>query len=143
MAGYLLPSVLLFAAVMPRIEQAPATPIAPARILLTAECVSASRDNIGQFRFQELQQGRRERLASTRIPQEPAQHVEIGGRSKVKRFTIRGGLWPSANIAAQAGALDPAQEAIARQLVGANRPPRPLLAEFRVARVRDVNGACP
>ena len=142
MAGYLLPSVLLFAAVMPRIEQAPATPIAPARILLTAECVSASTDRTGQSKTHGFEHERREQPTGIRIL-EYEQRVGGIARPSAKWFTVRGGLWPSPNIAAQVGALDPAQEAVARHLVGTNRAPRPPLAEFRVARVRDINGTCP
>src|SRR5258708_6488415 len=41
-------------------------------------------------------------------------HVEIIGLPS-KRFRIVGGLYPSANVAAQAGGIDPTQAAIASQ----------------------------
>ncbi len=59
-----------------------------------------------------------------------------------RRVRIVGGLFPSPNIAAQAGAIDPTQAAMA-----AATPARlgtigqPL--EFRVSDIRPVRGACP
>src|SRR5262249_56639978 len=41
-------------------------------------------------------------------------HVEVIG-AMPKRFTIVGGLYPSANVAGQAGAIDPGKAAIAAQ----------------------------
>jgi hypothetical protein len=51
-------------------------------------------------------------------------------------------LWPSPNVAAQAGALDPAQESIARQTGGAASTPESSFPELRVIRMRGVEGAC-
>lgn len=59
-----------------------------------------------------------------------------------RNVRIVGGLVPSANIAAQAGAIDPTKAAVAYQ--GANPPgignPEPL--EFSVRRVRPLTGSC-
>ena len=60
-----------------------------------------------------------------------------------KGITFRTGLWPSPNVAAQAGALDPAKAAVANlpggaaDAVGVNPLP-----EFKVIRLRGVEGAC-
>ena len=35
-------------------------------------------------------------------------HSVVGGLAQTKRLTIKGGLTPNANVAAQAGAMDPA-----------------------------------
>jgi hypothetical protein len=61
---------------------------------------------------------------------------------ETKGLTIKGGLWPSPNVAAQAGAIDSSRAAIASQ-PGANagKPDLPL-PEVRVNRVRTLEGSC-
>jgi hypothetical protein len=58
---------------------------------------------------------------------------------------VSGGLWPSANAAGQAGALDPAQESIARQPGGGAQRSGAGdldLPAFNVVRARTVEGTC-
>ena len=53
-------------------------------------------------------------------------HVQVIG-ALPKRFTIVGGLYPSANVAGQAGAIDPGKAAIAAKAVRRRSPQsRPL-----------------
>jgi len=62
-----------------------------------------------------------------------------------RRLTIRGGLVPSPNVAAQAGALDPVRVAVA-SMPGATTNSRTGSAatpEFRLGRVQAVSGSCP
>jgi hypothetical protein len=64
-----------------------------------------------------------------------------GLRTYVGRHVrVEGGLYPSANVAAQAGAIDPAQAAAAAPVGDAG--PRTLV-ELRVQRVRRLAGSCP
>ena len=67
------------------------------------------------------------------------QHVQISGAVS-KRLRVRGGLYPSPNVAAQND--DPTKAAIAAASgpYAANARPR---AEFRVKSVQAVPGACP
>lgn len=59
-----------------------------------------------------------------------------------RRVRIVGGLYPSPNIAAQAGAIDPTQAAMAAATPGGlGTVGQPL--EFRVSEIRPVRGACP
>ena len=61
------------------------------------------------------------------------------------RMTIRGGLVPSPNVAAQAGALDPVTVAVA-SMPGATTNSRTGSAaapEFRLGPVQAVSGSCP
>jgi hypothetical protein len=52
-------------------------------------------------------------------------------------------LWPSPNVAGQAGAIDPAQASIARQPGGAASGTGGIeLPEFRVVSVRGIDGSC-
>ena len=57
-----------------------------------------------------------------------------------RQVRLEGGLYPSANIAAQAGAIDPAQAAAAALTGGAGPRTR---VELRVQRVRRLAGSCP
>ena len=59
-----------------------------------------------------------------------------------KRLVIKGGLTPNANVAAQAGAMDPARAAVA-SAGGAAGPGTVDLPEFKVKSVRPVSGGCP
>ena len=70
------------------------------------------------------------------------QAVEVTGTSH--RVHIVGGLWPSPNVAAQAGAIDPVQAAQAALPGGAahGTGPEPVL-EFEVKKMRVIKGSCP
>jgi hypothetical protein len=64
-----------------------------------------------------------------------------GLRTYVGRHVrVEGGLYPSANVAAQAGAIDPAQVAAAAPAGDAGSG---TLVELRVQRVRRLAGSCP
>jgi hypothetical protein len=69
-------------------------------------------------------------------------HVEIIGLPSSKRFRVVGGLYPSANVAAQAGGIDPVQAAIAGQGGPTAQASKPAV-EFNVKSVRIMPGACP
>ena len=60
-----------------------------------------------------------------------------------KRVSVIGGLVPSANVAAQAGAIDPTQAAIAAQPSGGTRGTGTVVLEFHVRKVVPLKGDCP
>jgi len=64
----------------------------------------------------------------------------IGAASK--RLRIVGGLYPSANVAGQAGAMDPTKAAMAAQSGPTSQSARPAV-EFNVKSVRVLSGTCP
>ena len=85
------------------------------------------------------------RITGRNVGRYQGQRVELLGTSPVpRRFTVRGGLFPSPNVAGRAGDLDPAREAIARQPGGpeSGTGNADRLPEFRVTRIRVVEGAC-
>lgn len=95
--------------------------------------------------FEEGDSGFRYRLTGRGLNKYAGQRVEVvGAVPRPKRFAIRGGLWPSPNVAAQAGAMDPAKAAVARQPGGpeSGTGGSEMLPEFRVTRIRVVDGAC-
>ena len=105
-------------------------------------CVSRNITAPGTFTFAETGTGAKYRLGAV-VRKYAGQRVEIVGAPVGRRPTIRGGLYPSPNAAAQAGALDPAQAAIASLPGGASSGTGTVeLPEFRVTRVRAVAGSC-
>ena len=105
-------------------------------------CVSDSPLPNGDFTFTDGVTGSKFRLTGKGIRQWAGQQVEIVSGPN-KKLNVKGGLYPSPNIAGQAGAIDPAQAAIARQPGGtASGTGGVDLPEFRVARVRAAGGSC-
>jgi hypothetical protein len=113
---------------------------APAATVELTGCVSVTPSANGQFVFVDAGGGTY-RLNGKDVKKYAGQRVKIVGDPRSKRLQVRTGLWPSPNIAAQAGALDPAQESIARHSGGTNmadaRAP-----ELRVVQMNGVEGSC-
>jgi hypothetical protein len=131
-------SAILLAGTVVAQEQAK-TP--PATVELTG-CVSVSPSAAGQFAFVDGASGGTYRLNGKDIKKYAGQRVLLVGDPNSKRPRFRFGLWPSPNVAAQAGALDPAQESIARQPGGGASTPDTSFPELRVIRMRGVEGSC-
>jgi hypothetical protein len=82
------------------------------------------------------------RLTGMKLRDYVGKRVLIAGGVQTKRLQIKGGLLPNANIAAQAGAIDPTQAAMANA-GGAAGPGTVQLPEFRVKGIRPLAGGCP
>ena len=82
------------------------------------------------------------RLSGKGVRKFAGQRVELIGGAPRKGLSIRGGLWPSPNIAAQGGAVDSTQAAIAAQPGGGALGTGTPLPEFNVKQVRGVTGSC-
>jgi hypothetical protein len=83
------------------------------------------------------------RLSGLSLRDYIGKRVQIGGALvETKHLTVKGGLTPNPNVAAQAGAIDPARAAVAAA-GGAAGPGTVDLPEFKVKSVRPVTGACP
>jgi hypothetical protein len=54
-------------------------------------------------------------VTGARIGRYVGLRVEIAGVSDTAKFKVKGGLWPTPNVAGQAGAIDPARAAMAAQ----------------------------
>ena len=136
MSATLLLAMALFA-------QAPnqKTPATVEPLQLTG-CVSPKPDQGGDYTFTNDAGGDRYRLTGKDIKKYAGKKVEVL-QSTSKGFAIKGGLYPSPNVAGQAGALDPVQSAIATQPgSGAATGTGPDLPEFRAGKVRTVQGEC-
>lgn len=83
------------------------------------------------------------RLSGASMKKYAGKRVEIVGVVVSNRLKVAGGLLPSPNAAAQAGAMDPARAAIAGGAGGtASGTGNVELPEFRVKSVRPVAGSC-
>lgn len=105
-------------------------------------CVSDQPGATGSFTIDEST-GSRYRLTGKSVRKYAGRMVRVVGGPQGRKLSIGTGLWPSANAAGQAGAIDPAQESIARQPGGgASGTGTVDLPEFRVVRVSGIDGSC-
>jgi hypothetical protein len=115
------------------------TPTPPTTNVELTGCVGLTPSVTGQFAFVDAS-GSTYSLSGKGLKKYAGQRVTIvGGPPTKKRLQVRGGLWPSANIAGQQGALDPAQESIERNSGGTTMPGAN--PELKVVRVRGAEGA--
>jgi len=102
-------------------------------------CISRDTARPGQFNFLDNDGSGKYRLTGKSVKKFVGHRVEIVGGPPGKGVTFRTGLWPSPNVAAQAGALDPAKAAVANlpggAADGAGVSPLP---ELRVLSLRGV-----
>jgi len=105
-------------------------------------CVSTQPAASGAFTFDEST-GSKYRLTGKSVRKYAGQMVRLVGGPQGRKLSVAGGLWPSANAAGQAGAIDPAQESVSRQPGGGGSGTGAAnLPEFRVVSVRTVDGSC-
>jgi hypothetical protein len=133
--------VMVAAAAAQQTAQTPPSPPAPPRSAVElVGCVSDDPGASGSFTLDESGGGKY-RLTGKSVRKYAGRMVRLVGGPQGKRLSIRGGLWPSPNLAGQAGAIDTAQASIARQPGGAASGASDL-PEFRVASVRRIDGSC-
>ena len=113
---------------------------APKPITLSG-CVQRGESGSDQFTLSENKGSQIYRLTGTDLRDYVGRRVQIVGGIASNRFRIVGGLTPSPNAAAQAGALDPARAATAAAS-GSAGPGRVELPVFRVKSVRPITGSC-
>ena len=123
-------------------QQAPSSSAKGASNLLTLSgCVGTDPRQNNVFTLSDATDPTVYRLTGTNVRKYIGQRVEVSGTAP-KRLKIVGGLYPSPNVAGQAGAIDPAKAAVAAQT-----EPNPAnvsaMTEIRVKSVRAVPGPCP
>ena len=112
------------------------------KTLSLSGCVVRNEKTPDRFTLEDATEGNY-RLSGMSLRDYIGQRVLIAGAVvETKRLTIKGGLTPNANVAAQAGAMDPARAAVA-SAGGAAGPGTVDLPEFKVKSVRPVSGGCP
>jgi hypothetical protein len=101
-------------------------------------CVARDEATPTQYTLEDRKGGGRFRLTGINLKDYVDKSVTVVGS---KKLVIVGGLYPNANVAAQAGAMDPTRAAMAAQ-PGAAGPGNVTLPEFKVKSVRPVSGSC-
>lgn len=117
----------------------------PNRPVTMSGCVGRAPAPQQPLTFAQDETGFLYRLSGRGLNKFAGQRVEVvGATPRARRFAVRGGLYPSPNVAAQAGAMDPAKAAIARMPGGpeSGTGGAELLPEFKVTRIRVVDGSC-
>jgi hypothetical protein len=116
----------------------------PKSLTLTG-CIAPDAANAGHYTLADFTTGATTyRLAGTDVRRYLGKRVELVGAAVEPKLKIVGGLTPSPNAAAQAGAMDPAEAA--RANLGANGEARPgniVVPELKVKTVKAVGGPCP
>lgn len=114
---------------------------APKTISLSG-CVTRVDKSPDHYMLEDATEGKY-RLSGINLRDYIGQNVLIAGAVvETKRLVIKGGLTPTPNVAAQAGAMDPARAAVA-SAGGAAGPGTVELPEFKVRSVRPASGGCP
>jgi hypothetical protein len=137
-------AMMLVAQAAPAPAPTPAPPADLAKPVTLSGCVSREKTTPETYTFAEAGTETKYRLSGVGVKDYTDHRVEIVGAPVERRLSFRFGLVPSPNVAAQAGALDPADVAIASLPGGANTTtgtPPVELPEFRVTAVRPL-GAC-
>jgi hypothetical protein len=65
------------------------------------------------YTFVDGTDGSRYRLSGKSVSKYSGMSVQVVGVLNTRKLKVTGGLWPSPNVAAQAGAIDPGQAAVA------------------------------
>ena len=121
-------------------DKKPAKPVD--KTISLSGCVVRNEKVPDQFTLEDATEGKY-RLSGLKLQDFVGRRVQIaGGVVGSKRLTIKGGLLPNPNVAAQAGAMDPARAAVA-SAGGSAGPGTVELPEFKVRSVRPVTGGCP
>ena len=103
-------------------------------------CVVRSETSPTQYTLEDKKAGAIYRLTGVDVREYIGRPVVVVGTG-VKKLTIVGGLTPTPNIAAQAGAMDPARAAVAAQTTPAPNPNADVPV-FKVKSIRPSEGSC-
>jgi hypothetical protein len=114
----------------------------PNKPITLTGCVTRSDSSTGPYTLSDAAEGAY-RLTGVDVRDYVGRRVQIvGGNVVPRRLSIVGGLQPSANVAAQAGDIDPVRAATAA-VGGSAGTGTVQLPEFKVKSVRPVSGSCP
>ena len=136
-------AALLLAVVTSISAQTSTPPQTPAKgtsskLVTLVGCITSDDTVPGQYTIVDTKGAALYRLSGTDMHTYIGQRVEVTGGSP-RRFRIAGGLVPSPNAAAQAGAVDPPPAAA----TGPSKRNDLRAPEFRVKMVKTVTGTCP
>jgi hypothetical protein len=147
MRKFLIGALLMAAASVAAAQQPAAPPSSSpkadknaAKTLTLSGCVARGMGQPNQFTLDDDQNGKYQ-LSGNQIGRYVGQRVEIAGTTDTSKLKVKGGLWPTPNVAAQGG--DPVRAAIASQPGGgASGTGDASLPSFRVKSVKALEGGC-
>ena len=129
--------VALLLAQSPPVPQQKANPNEPVTL---NGCVERDTSSGSSYTFTDSS-GQQYRLAGKNVARYSGLTVEVVGIVDRRDLKVVGGLWPSTNVAAQAGSLDPGVAAVAA-LGGGTTTGRVDLPRLRITRVGVARGEC-
>ena len=119
-------------------------PKPPVPTVTLSGCVNPDAATPGSYIFSDSRTGAKYRLSGIDLLKDVGKRGQVVVGTGARSVTIRGGLVPSANVAGQAGAIDPSKAAIASAPNGTGSGTGTVqLPEFRATRVQAGKGACP
>jgi hypothetical protein len=104
-------------------------------------CVAKDTASAKVYTFTDMN-GFKYRLSGQDVSKYVGQPLQIVGVMDNNKLKIKGGLYPSPNVAAQAGAMDPGKAHVAELGGGTTGSGNPDLPTFRVAQVSAATGEC-
>jgi hypothetical protein len=105
-------------------------------------CVVRDASTGKDFTFTDNSNGFQYHLSGKDVSKFAGQPLEIVGVVDTKRLRVKTGLYPSPNVAAQAGAIDPGKAHVAALGGGTTGSRSVELPTFKVAQVRAAQGEC-
>jgi len=105
-------------------------------------CIVRDASAAKTFTFTDNTSGFKYRLSGQDVSKYVGQPMQIVGVVDTSRLRVKGGLLPSPNVAAQAGAIDPGKAHVAELGGGTTGSGSPELPTFKVAQVSAAQGEC-
>jgi hypothetical protein len=113
----------------------------PSRTVTLTGCVERGKTPT-EITIDDPNNGRYE-VSGSDIKKYIGRRVQVAGTPGSTRFRVKGGLWPTPNVAAQAGSIDPAKAAIAAQPGGPSSGTGDIgLPTFKVKANRTLDQGC-
>jgi len=123
-------------------EKKPQPKPAPPAIVTLTGCVGGGKSAGEPFTLTSGDGTVAYKLSGKNMRQYLGRQVTIVGNNDTRRLKIVGGLVPSANVAAQAGAMDPTRAAVASDPLSTATKNDQQLPEFRVKAVQTSGASC-
>lgn len=113
------------------------------KVVSISGCVQRDETAPDQFTLTDPSAGGKFRLTGKDFREYLGRRVQLDGGIPGKGLKIAGGLQPNPNVAAQAGAIDPARAAVqAATTASTTGNPVDVVQEFRVKNIHSTGGSC-
>lgn len=113
----------------------------PPKVISLSGCVQRDEKAPEQYVITDVKEGTY-RVSGKDFREYLGRPVTLDGGVVVKGFVVRGGLTPTPNVAAQAGAIDPARAAVQAATAESGTGVDTGLPEFRVKKIHAGSGNC-